>query len=341
MTRIKLNQSAFQAHEVDESDYVLRGLPKSKFGFIIAAPNAGKSYSCLSIGYEVATGASLFGLSQHTMPQKVLYWPCEDGVSETLTRIQTHFSSFSPEIQSVLEQNFELYDSDEPICDPSGVSANSLQALINQAQEFDLVIIDTIREASGACDEVKDDRLIKQALQTLAKEANVAVLCTHHLTKEAARGNEKITNVSASGLSETLANSRYQLFLNKVNKDGQASARYTISHIKDNFVPKPFKILDMPVCWSDCDLPYSNEKSFQTLVSASALKIEPKQPKKEKIQVATDLDELEDPITVDMSQVTVSKESVADAKKYKDETSIFTDERKERLRKYRQQHSRK
>lgn len=250
---------------------ILYGLPKGKFGFLISTPDTGKSYTCLSLAYEIATGVKLLGLSTDSTPKKVLYWPMEDGEPETMERVVTHLSNFNDSSVKLIEENLKLYSMEDFICHPMDVGAylqtSNLDTLISEGKGFDLIIIDTIREASGACDEVKDDRIIKMSLQRLAKETSAAVLVTHHLTKEASRGNEVITSVSGSGLSETLANSRYQLLVQRHSKKNKGT-EYSISHIKKNYVPKNKILNQQPLHWTEYSLPILDLSALKSVESS-------------------------------------------------------------------------
>lgn len=273
MTNIlDIDMSKREQYKKSKKPEVLHGLPKGKFGFLISTPDTGKSYTCLSLAYEIATGIQLLGLSTNSTPKRVLYWPMEDGESETMERIIMHLSHFGQPYVELIEKNVKLYRMEEAICHPAEVStylhSNNLETLISEGKGFDLILIDTIREASGACDEVKDDRIIKMALQRLAKETDSAVIVTHHLTKEASRGNEPITSISGSGLSETLANSRYQILVQRHQKKTK-DTEYSFSHIKKNYVPKDKVLTQEPLHWTDYSLPLLNLSALSQIEGTS------------------------------------------------------------------------
>ena len=121
-----------------------------------------------------------------------------------------------------------------------------IDELIEHAKNFDLLVIDTMRESMGCLDEVEDDVIAKLLLQRIAKEANCALLLTHHLTKASSRGEEEITSVSGSGYSQTLANSRLQFALHK-DKKGKT---LKLSHIKGNNLELEDRLDGMPLTWS-------------------------------------------------------------------------------------------
>lgn len=269
---VDIDLSKKEQRRKNKTPEVLHGLPKGKFGFLISTPDTGKSYTCLSIAYEISTGISLLGLSTDSTPRKVLYWPMEDGEPETMDRVIKHLSNFNEASVKLIEKNLKLYSMEDFICHPMDVSAylqtSNLDTLISEGKGFDLIIIDTIREASGACDEVKDDRIIKMSLQRLAKETNAAILVTHHLTKEASRGNETITSVSGSGLSETLANSRYQLLVQRHAKK-MKDTDYSLSHIKKNYVPKNKILQQQPLHWTEYSLPILDLSALKKIESGA------------------------------------------------------------------------
>lgn len=364
---VDIDMSKRDQHKKSKAPEVLHGLPKGKFGFLISTPDTGKSYTCLSLAYEMATGIHLLGLSTNSEPKKVLYWPMEDGESETMERVIMHLSHFGQPYVELIEKNLKLYNMEDSICHPMEVSTylqnTHLDTLIAEGKGFDLIIVDTIREASGACDEVKDDRVIKMALQKLAKETGSAVIVTHHLTKEAARGNEPITSISGSGLSETLANSRYQLLVQRHQKKTK-DTEYSLSHIKKNYVPKNKVLTQQPLHWTEYSLPLLNLAALSQIEGTSdAFTSTPSKRNTEKAPgpyrdfeiidseeqrssvlrpepSAVDLEE--DPPeqnypeadSIDMDAATLSEESQEKAKQHKKETSIIGQSDIEKLKSY-------
>lgn len=364
---VDIDLSKKEQRKKNKKPEILHGLPKGKFGFLISTPDTGKSYTCLSIAYEISTGISLLGLSTESKPRKVLYWPIEDGEPETMDRVTQHLSNFNNTSVELIEQNLKLYSMEDFICHPMDVSSylqtSNLDTLISEGKGFDLIIIDTIREASGACDEVKDDRIIKMSLQRLAKETNAAVLVTHHLTKEASRGNENITSVSGSGLSETLANSRYQLLVQRHMKKIK-DTDYSMSHIKKNYVPKNKILQQQPLHWTEYSLPILNISALKQIESDSSItKVTSNEPEietkrrayksfetinKDKVESGNLIRtpppfiNLEDPPeqnypeadTIDMDAAIISQDSQEKAAQNKKETSIIGNSDIEKLMKY-------
>ncbi|MGB0938486.1 MAG: AAA family ATPase [Colwellia sp.] len=267
--------------KISAQNSIILGLPKGDIGFVLAAPGTGKGYLCLSLCYELASDLKLLGLKVTETPQRCLYWPIEDGVPVVAKRIKKHMNSFSKSTQALIQQNFMLWDSNQYIS--SDINDNDghteLNQLIEAAREFDVLIIDTIRESVGPKDEVKDDKEIKFLLQKIAKAAGVAIIVSHHLTKDAVKGKENITSVSGSGLSETLANSRMQLYL-ECKKKGRASEELTyVSHIKHNYIEKDRAFNSLACEWTDSDLlrlnslPVHNNK--KTLIREHIVEEEP------------------------------------------------------------------
>lgn len=324
--------------------HVLYGLPKGKYGFLISTPDTGKSYFCLSLAYEVASNMKILGLAASGEPKKVLYWPVEDGVAVTMGRISKHLKSFSRDDIASIVANMSIYESDQYLCSPHSESAYTserfLDDLSEHAKSYDLVIIDTVREATGACHEVKDDKVIKLAIQKLANRSGAAILLTHHLTKEASRGNEPITSVSGSGLSETLANSRYQIMIQKTEKKGGGGSVYLLSHIKKNYVPREHLFIDKKFNWSEESLPYIFDNSGSSVISKSKPTIQ--------IEDFDDID-MEDPPefdypeadSIDMDAAKVSAESKARADKRRQETSIIKPEDIDKLRAFKEAKAKK
>lgn len=236
-------QEITQRLEQQPNEFIINGLYKGGVGFLIAPPGAGKSYFALSLCYELALQQPIIGLSNNQRAIKTLFWPAEDGVIGTLPRLREHLTRFPEELQKQLEHHVGIYDSTLPICSSRNSSKAMTQAedalndLIEKATAYDLVIIDTIREAIGDANEVDDDYQVRVSLAKLAKKADVAVLAIHHPTKDVSRGNSPVNSVSGAGLSSTLSKSKLHLYLNQ-NIDKKSGDVVTqIRHIKANYVP--------------------------------------------------------------------------------------------------------
>jgi len=234
---------------VKKNNDVLNGLGRGKIGFLISAPEMGKGYCCLSIAYEIASGLPLLNLAASTAPLKVLYWPIEDGVHTVAKRITQHLKGMDAKTQTKIQQNMFLFSQTKPLTSVNSED-NCLQELAILSKDYDLLIIDTLREAIGELDEVDDDIRVKLALQNIAMSADIAVLAVHHVTKAVIRGEHAMNNASGSGFSRTLANARLQLCLQReVDKTSKVST-LTLSHLKANDLPVEDKIKDMPLMFT-------------------------------------------------------------------------------------------
>lgn len=243
---LPLDKDIIKEHlNITRKDYVLKGLVRGGVGFLIAPPDTGKSHLCLTIAYELATGCDLLSVSQSSQPLRTLLWLVEDCVSETLIRVETHLPAFTKRQREKIAEGVSIYTRNDPICqrtpaDPI-INSAALEELICAAKDFDLLIIDTLRVAIGTTDEVKDDSLIRQTLNKLATEADVALLVVHHPTKNVSRGNDVINSVSGSGLSSTLSQSKLHFYLNKLS-DKAGKVTTTLQHIKANYVSRDDRI---------------------------------------------------------------------------------------------------
>lgn len=261
----------------NQKEQILKGLFRGSIGFLIAPPDSGKSYLALSIAYEVALPEyPLIGVSHNNNKAlKTLIWPIEDSLPGTLPRIQTHLSRFSLSVKERLKENVGIYCHADPICCSGGAkhtkewqeASKSLDKLIKTAKSYDLIIIDTLRDAVGSANVVEDDYYIRIALERLAHEADAAVLVVHHPTKEVSRGKEIINSVSGSGLSSTLSKSKLHFYLDQVidKKDGTIQET-RLRHIKANYIPydqqwkRPIQLH-----WSEGSLLHVDSKSLMQL----------------------------------------------------------------------------
>jgi RecA-family ATPase len=256
--QLPLDSSLMKEHLSGFSqDYILKGLLRTGVGFLIAPPGVGKSYLCMSIAYELATGIPLLGLSNTDRALRTLIWCNEDSLSATIPRIEKHLAGFSKKSRDAIASNISIYTEDDPICNVNSQDSiktlSSVSNLIEAAEEYDLVIIDTLRTSVGSADEVRDDSLIRRTLDLIAKESNTAVLVVHHPTKNVARGNDVINSVAGSGLSSTLSKSKLHLYLNKTTKKGESVT--TLQHIKANYLQAE-DLIDQPkeMSWTENSL---------------------------------------------------------------------------------------
>lgn len=265
----KVNLQNCQQISNNTLNYVIPGLARGTYGFIIGTPNVGKGFFSISLAYEIATGIPILGLTEEGSPKKVLYWPAEDMKFIAFERMQRHLANFNETTLDLIESNFTVFDSSTPICFPQAdyfnqdVAADinkNMNDLIDIAKDFDVVIIDTIREAVGWCHEVKQDFEIKMALQTLARRADVGVIATHHPTKEISQKKTEVTSVAGSGLSMTQANCRYTLYVDKDKKK-----RTFVSHIKHNNTPRKFVFDNEPLYWNDAGLIYQDVEAVSRM----------------------------------------------------------------------------
>lgn len=219
--------------------FSLKGLLKGHVGMLIAAPNVGKSHLALCIAMEHASSMSLLGMSATDKPTKTLVLSSEDGAGVIQSRMKEKLVNCTAAIKSELKNNLHFLTDIEPIVIPpeSGAQEQAehkqyLEQLKQTFSEFDLVIVDTVTESIGRCEEVKHDRLIKNVFQNLACESGASLLLVHHVNKEEIRGNQEITMASGAGLTSIMRLTKC-LFTLKRNKDF-----LSIKYLKSNYLPE-------------------------------------------------------------------------------------------------------
>lgn len=260
--------SSYKKLGLTDMQFVIPGLPTGMIGFLIAPPDTGKGFVSLSLAYSLAAGLDLIGLNPELKTAKVLYWCEEDGVLLTSARIAEQFERHEA-IFDKFSDNIALFDSSL-----SGDSKFNLNSLTLLAREFDLLIIDTVREAFTGKDEVEDDHLIKSELQYIAKTANIAILAVHHPTKNVTRGLEGLSAVSGSGLSATLANSRLHLYLEAPKGEKKDSTHRVLRHTKSNFLSPEHRLAESLV-WNDSKLLVSKDHQYQAMNDLFSMQFNP------------------------------------------------------------------
>ena len=206
---------------------------------LIAAPNVGKSHLALCIAMEHASSMSLLGMSAADKPAKTLVLSSEDGAGVIQSRMKEKLANCTVTIKSELKNNLHFVTDLEPIVIPPDSSLQEqaehkqyLEQLKQTFSEFDLVIVDTVTESIGRCEEVKHDRLIKNVFQNLASESGASLLLVHHVNKDEIRGNQEITMASGAGLTSIMRLTKC-LFTLKRNKES-----LSIKYLKSNYLPE-------------------------------------------------------------------------------------------------------
>lgn len=254
MSVLDFSPKNFKSLKATITDHIINGLPKKHIGFLISPPDIGKSYLALTIAYAGATADPLLPITTPGNKYKTLYWAPEDGAALVFSRVEKHFSGFPSKLKKDVTKFVGVWNTKDPLarkergqCEPQ---TSVIDALISDAKDFDLLIIDTVREAFGPAHEVEDDYLIKTILQRIANEADVAILAIHHPTKSVSRGLETVTTVSGSGLSSTLANSRLHLYIETNTNRKKNSPELQLSYLKANLLSKEERE-DIPLAWSE------------------------------------------------------------------------------------------
>jgi RecA-family ATPase len=349
MNTISLNKDELiKVTENQSKDWVLNGLRRGSVAFLIAPPDSGKGYTCLSIAYELATQVNLLGVRYAHAPRtKTLYWPVEDGVENTADRILSHFNDISEEFQKICEDNIKLYNSTDPIACSNKTRSleiisqvnHAKKNLIEEATKYDVLIIDTIREAMGSADEVADDHIINVTLKEIAKKANVSIIAVHHPTKNVARGVESVSSVSGSGLSYTIANSRLHMYIECITKKDKTI--HKLRHIKANFLNNKER-LNCPMLWSENDLPYIHSNMLNKLKFShsdneliSTITKTPSDAKKPIIKNLTVNFERKEPKVINTEMKVLSQESISKGKAQAESEQVITSDLVAQLKKHR------
>lgn len=237
-------------HQQDDLEFTLKGLLRGSVGMLIAAPNIGKSHLALSIAIEYASSATLLGLAASDTPLKALLISTEDSEGILAERIIKKTTQLGDEIDAELDLNLSYIASSNPLVSQPSSSHSDKVEIENYVQSIakhcksesvSLIIVDTVSEAVGALDEVKDDKVIKLAFQKLAREANAAVLLVHHINKSEIRGDADVSMASGAGLSSIMRLTKLMLTMT-INKEGKRQ----LSFLKCNYLnateSKPFVV---------------------------------------------------------------------------------------------------
>lgn len=217
-------------------EYVLKGLVKGKIGMLVSRPEAGKSLLTASLACEVATSSELIGLKVGE-PKKVLYVLSEDPAQILCEKINGVKEVLSKKDNSLLQDNLQILVLEEPLFE-SPRNANNYEyniknerIYVNLFSQYDFIIIDTLSEAIGSCDEVEDQQFIKNSLQRLAAQSNASMLLVHHIKKSDMLKNSTVSMASSSGLTGLMRNTKFMLTINKESEND-----FEVSYLKGNYI---------------------------------------------------------------------------------------------------------
>ncbi|WMO25695.1 helicase RepA family protein (plasmid) [Vibrio parahaemolyticus] len=233
--------SLLEDKSISEVPFVLKGLVKASVGMLIAAPSAGKSHLALSIAMEHASSATILGLSCSETPKKVLIVSSEDGSAVLRERMTEKVKLFSSDVQTELLNNLFFLTDETPIITPPDAYADEQSAtslyvdnLVQSAidNDVDLIIVDTVTEAVGSCDEVKHDKHIKAGFQAIARRTGASILLVHHVNKNEIRGEQEVTMASGAGLSSVMRLVKFMITI-KAGKNNRV-----VQFLKSNYLPQ-------------------------------------------------------------------------------------------------------
>lgn len=150
------------------NDFIQRG----NLVLFAGKPKTGKSWILLQLAHELDAPRGGLFLNKPTLPAKVLYLALEDGERRIHERLA---------IRNWKPVSAHFYSSGMLPLDGGGMA--QLRAT---AEDFDVVIVDSLRVACGAKVEENNNEVmgaILQALADFAHETAKVVIVVHHLTK--------------------------------------------------------------------------------------------------------------------------------------------------------------
>jgi hypothetical protein len=152
-------------------------LPEHGVGFVSGATGSFKSFLCVHVALAVANGTA-FGQSSASAQGRVLY-----------TANEGRFA-LGGRIRAAAEHNGLSAEGLDTWPGINLTSTKDVEHLIENAERYDLVIIDTLAKASSGLDENSNSEMGKalSVAQQLADEWHSMVLMVAHVGKDASRG---------------------------------------------------------------------------------------------------------------------------------------------------------
>ncbi|CAH7395689.1 hypothetical protein VCHA53O466_50086 [Vibrio chagasii] len=242
----KLNELASASNE-----YVLKGLPKKSWAMILGEQDLGKSKMMFSLAYSLATNIDIIGLlpssTEDRKPRKVAIWASEEDLGWASRKVLAHMSKFSPDVLDAVQANVTLIDDSNEdgdkeylFTDELKVNTRFVDALTEQLEGVDVLIIDTLRDAMGIGDEVNEDNKVKVLLSKLVRDADCSVVYLHHPRKsDVGASISQLSTASGSGFSRTNAKARVHYTLTRDRKSDELEVSFAV---KANNIPRDERV---------------------------------------------------------------------------------------------------
>jgi replicative DNA helicase len=234
----------FFCADICEPERILVGLHRGEVAGLFAVTNFGKSTLLLNVALSAAAGQVCSPLAPTaSKPLHVLYIDCESPAARLRADIQTMLSNLA-DARTARENFSVIVISDSPL---NLSRPDHLKHITKLAKAFgaDLVILDTAASAFEFQDENNNAevaRRVMKPLKRLAREADCAVIFSHHIGKT----NETQTGESAyrgRGASAFGALSRTVFTLERDAKKGPEYTILSCAKIKgQSFEPTLMKL---------------------------------------------------------------------------------------------------
>lgn len=185
----------------------------------------------------------MVGLSVSTKPSKTLIISAEDNKEIVKQRLIEKLNDLPTKVRNSVKSNLLISNSfdsivaspDDSLQEKAEID-NYVNSLIESIKEneIDLVIVDTVSEIIGNCDEVKNDKLIKKAFQKISRESGASILLIHHVNKMEIRGEAEINMASGAGLTSIMRLSKFIFTITKSKKDGRVLKFLKANYLNQN-----------------------------------------------------------------------------------------------------------
>lgn len=203
-----LTQAQLLHDALEDTDFVLPGLPAGSVGGLVSPGGVGKSFWAMSVVLSVATGHSLCGLEVST--GGVLYLAAEDPVQRILPRLRAYAQQIPEPLRDLSALELRCcYGSPINLMQPA-----HLDTLVATAQGKRLIVLDTLSRFHHLDENSsRDMSALMATLEQLALRSGAAVLFLHHTSRDYAAGHQSTLQQLFRGSSVLVDNARWVSFL--------------------------------------------------------------------------------------------------------------------------------
>jgi hypothetical protein len=210
-----------------QPEMILQGLYKGEWGLVVGIGSVGKTTLLLNICISLAAGRPFLPIvPEGNAPRRVLFIDFEGPDFKLQRHVRTQRKNLSPKESALVGQNLHLVVEPE-INGGKPWRLTDIQSLKNlaayvQQHKIDLVIVDTLSQASSLKDENNNAEVQQKVVlpvRRLVRHCGISMLLVHHEGRGKQQNAASDMQYRGRGATALMDASRYQITAVPVDKD--------------------------------------------------------------------------------------------------------------------------